>query len=176
MLPMIYLSMLDTQEEIDQFEELYKKYKGKMYGIAYAVLGNNEDAEDAVQNAFINIAAGFTKISQKPCNEIEAYIVIICRNAAIDIYRKNKKESVRQELTENIADDIVFSDLVVTREMMLSAVKQLPDELKDVLFLYMYEQRTAKETAGILKISENDVRTRAHRAKAIIRKLLKGDE
>lgn len=176
MLPMIYLSALDTQEDIDKFEMLYKKYRRKMYGIAYAILGNNEDAEDAVQNAFIKLANEFTEILQKSCNEIEAHVVIIIRNAAIDIYRRNKKVGIGNELTENIADEGDFSDIIIAREMMFSVVKQLPAEYKDVLFLYVYEQRTAKETAKMLKISENDVWVKAHRAKTMLRKLLKGDE
>ena len=178
MIPMIYLSSLDTQEDRSKFEEIYQKYRSKMYGIAYSILGNNEDSEDAVHNAFVKLADEFTNISHLSCNEITSYIVIIIRNAAIDIYRRNKRDREFKEPIEAIKDetDIDFSDIIITKEMMLSAVKQLPEKYKDVLFLYYYEQRSSKETAQLLGISESDVRVAAYRAKAMLRKILKGDD
>ena len=68
MIPMIYLSSLDTQEDRSKFEEIYQKYRSKMYGIAYSILGNNEDSEDAVHNAFVKLADEFTNISHLSCN------------------------------------------------------------------------------------------------------------
>ena len=52
----IYLSMLETNEEKNQFEQLYIKYKQDMYAVAYGVLKNKEDAEDAVHQSFLKIA------------------------------------------------------------------------------------------------------------------------
>lgn len=51
----IYLSALDTDEEKDYFEELYLQYRHKMYGIAYSILHNEQDSEDAVHQAFLKI-------------------------------------------------------------------------------------------------------------------------
>ena len=48
----IYLSMLETNEEKNQFEQLYIKYKQDMYAVAYGILKNKEDAEDAVHQSF----------------------------------------------------------------------------------------------------------------------------
>lgn len=52
----IYLSMLETNEEKNQFEQLYIKYKQDMYAVAYGILKNKEDAEDAVHQSFLKIA------------------------------------------------------------------------------------------------------------------------
>ena len=146
-----------------------------MYGIAYSILRNREDAEDAVHNAFVRIADNYSKISNLSCNEIESYIVIIIRNSAIDIYRKNKRDNTSQELTENTSDRDNLSDMIITKELLKAAVKQLPDKYKDVLFLCVYEQHSAKETGKILGISESDVRVRLHRAKTVLKKLMKED-
>ena len=78
MLP-IYLAELDTQEEKDLFEKLYREYKSKMFSIASGILNNEADAEDAVDMAFHRLAKNFTKISNKNCNETEGYIVICIR-------------------------------------------------------------------------------------------------
>ena len=89
----IYLSMLETNEEKNQFEQLYIKYKQDMYAVAYGILKNKEDAEDAVHQSFLKIADNFSKVSQIPCHELKAYIVIICRNTAINIYRQNQNRA-----------------------------------------------------------------------------------
>ncbi len=88
----VYLSMLDTDEDKRQFEILYTKYRQNMYAVAYSILHNTEDAEDAVHQAFIAIANNFEKIRQIPCQEIKAYIVVIIRNTSIDNYNRNKKK------------------------------------------------------------------------------------
>ena len=59
----IYLSLIDDDDDKDRFEELYKKYRIGMYKIAFSILHNNEDAEDAVHEAFLCIANKFQKIS-----------------------------------------------------------------------------------------------------------------
>ena len=48
-----YVQMLDTPEEKIRFEQIYTKYRGMMYCIANSILKNDQDAEDAVHNAFI---------------------------------------------------------------------------------------------------------------------------
>ena len=66
----IYLSMLETNEEKNQFEQLYIKYKQDMYAVAYGILKNKEDAEDAVHQSFLKIADTFSKDSHIPCPEL----------------------------------------------------------------------------------------------------------
>lgn len=48
----LYLAMIDTHEEKNKFEELYKEYKSTMYNFAMAILKDSYMAEDAVHNAF----------------------------------------------------------------------------------------------------------------------------
>lgn len=76
---MLYLSMLETDEDKQNFERLYIRYAQDMYAVAYNILKNKEDAEDAVHQSFLKIAENFRKISQIPCHEIKPYIVIISR-------------------------------------------------------------------------------------------------
>jgi RNA polymerase sigma-70 factor (ECF subfamily) len=87
----ICLSLIDDEDSKHRFEQLYYKYRQRMYAVAYAILNNPHDAEDAVQTAFLSAANNFKKISSFSCQEIEAYFVIIIRNHSINTYRKNKK-------------------------------------------------------------------------------------
>ena len=81
MLPIMYMSLVDD-DDLPQFEKLYEKYRQQLYAIAYSILNNEQDAEDAVQIAFQNIANDFKKISQIPCNELpsERHLEAIARS------------------------------------------------------------------------------------------------
>ena len=146
MLPMIYMALIDD-EDVPEFEKLYENYKQLLYNLAFSILNNHHDAEDAVQETFIKIADTFTKILQIPCNELTSYIVIICRNISINKYNKNKRTSEHTiRLNENITASEVFS------------------------------ASESKEAAALLGISEGNVRIKVFRAREMLRKLLKGGE
>lgn len=63
---LIYMALIETEEDRVLFEQIYYKYKGLMFHVAYGVLGQREDAEDAVQMAFEAIAKnieGFLRLT-----------------------------------------------------------------------------------------------------------------
>ena len=84
---LIYMALIETEEDRVLFEQIYYKYKGLMFHVAYGVLGQREDAEDAVQMAFEAIAKNIEKISSVDCPKTRSYIVIITERKAIDIQR-----------------------------------------------------------------------------------------
>ena len=55
---LLYLQMLETPEEKSLFEQIYLEYRGLMYHVAYEILHNDQDAEDAVHQAFVTVKAG----------------------------------------------------------------------------------------------------------------------
>lgn len=172
---MLYLSVLDSEEEKDLFEKLYKENEQDMYAVAYRILHNQEDAEDAVHQAFLKVADNLTKISQMPCHEVKAYVVMISRNTAINMYRSNKRRAEHSTVLNEEVDHVSsfshedYSELV-------AAIKQLPQEYKDVLFLYCLQGFSSKETAKMLHISAESVRQRALRAKQMLKEILKRGE
>lgn len=173
MLPMIYMALVDD-DDLPQFEELYEKYRQQLYGVAYNILNNEQDAEDAVLLTYEKIADKFKEISQIPCNELPSVIVIICRNTAINIYRENKK---RAKQTAALNEKISAKDVFGTCEdkaALISAIKQLPDEYKDILFLYDMQGFTSKEIAKMLGIKESAVRVKAFRARKMLKDILNG--
>ena len=76
---------IENDEERSLAENLYLTYKSRMYGIAYAILHNREDAEDAVMDAVFSIVKNISLFSSIPRNKTESLIVVIIRNAAINI-------------------------------------------------------------------------------------------
>ncbi len=59
---LVYLQMIDLEENQSKFKRIYDKYRWLMFSIALKILHNREDAEDALQNAFIAIAKDFFNI------------------------------------------------------------------------------------------------------------------
>ena len=174
-LPMIYMALVDD-EDIPEFEKLYEKYKQLLYNLAFSILNNHHDAEEAVQETFIKIADTFTNVLQIPCNELTSYIVIICKNISINKYNKNKRASEHTiRLNENLTASDVFS-VSESKEALMKALSQLPQDYKDVIFLFDLQGLSAKEAAMLLGISEGNVRIKAFRAREMLRKLLKGGE
>lgn len=60
----LYLSLIDSDESKDKFEELYLKYRRQMKIIAFKILGDEGLAEDAVHNAFLKIISAFDKFNE----------------------------------------------------------------------------------------------------------------
>jgi len=60
---MIYLQMIESEDDKVKFEEIYRKYKSLMFYAANKILHNEQDAEDAVHMAFIKIAENIKKMN-----------------------------------------------------------------------------------------------------------------
>lgn len=172
-----YLSILETNEDKDRFEKLYRMFKQDMYAIAYSILNNKEDAEDAVHQAFIAIANNFEKVNKIPSQEIKSYVVIISKNTALNFYKKNKRiASHRIELNDNIAvDDIDFLEQY-EYDQLVKVISELPEIYKDVIFLRYLEGFTSKEIAGMLSITSESVWKRLERAKKLLKEALEKDD
>ena len=73
---------IENEEERNLAEKLYLTYKSKMYGIAYSILHNKEDAEDTVMDSVYKIVNNISKFTDADRNRTESLIVIIVRNTA----------------------------------------------------------------------------------------------
>ena len=74
---LIYLQMLGSPEEKSILEQIYLEYRGLMYHVAYEILHNEQDAEDAVHHAFVKIAENIKKITDPVCPKTHSYVVTI---------------------------------------------------------------------------------------------------
>ena len=169
----IYLSVLDSPEDKDLFEEWYRLYRGSMYNIAFSILHNNEDSEDAVNDAFLHIANRFEKIRKLSRQEVKAYYVIIVRNISINIYRQNKSRYEHYKpLSENDAPVEVDFLGEIDRKALPKAVSSLPSEYKDLIFMFYSENLTAKEIAEYLGTTQSAVWKKLGRARKLLRDTL----
>lgn len=173
---MLYLSAIEAQEDKDKFEQIYLKYRQTMYAVAYDILKNKTDAEDAVHQSFLKIANDFDNISRKSYQEIKPYLLIICRNTAIDMYRANKRALEKNiYMEQNEIPDITTLENA-DYDRLYSAIKDLSQIYKDVLYLYEFMGYSAKETAELLNITTDVVYKRLGRARKMLKSSLEKGE
>lgn len=172
-----YLSMLNTEEDKSRFEELYIKYRQRMYGLAFGVLKNKADAEDAVHQSFVIIANHFEKIKTFSCHETESYIVIITKNVSINIYKRNKKNAERftEFDDEQLSVDVNFFEKF-DYDKLVEIISDLPQIYKEILLLHYVEDFSFKEISKMLDVSIDCVRKRLERSKKLLKKELERGE
>ncbi|GHU47210.1 hypothetical protein FACS1894120_5020 [Clostridia bacterium] len=177
-----YISIIDNPNDKEKFTSLYEKYKDHMYKVAFSILRNNENAEDAVQNSFLRIIKNFSLFDNVFCEKTRRLIVIISKQCAIEIYRKVKTAS---EFSENIEPDFdiaseynLENDVLsnANRERIYNFIKNLPATYKDVIRLRFVEDYSNDEIAKILGITKTNVETRVTRGKAMLASAISREE
>ena len=163
-----YLAMIDSPDDQEKFEKVYTKYRYLMLHVAYKILQNHHDAEDAVHQAFISIIENLDNVFEVDSPKTRSYIVIITERKAIDLLRKIQK---RQALEFN--EDI--SGVEIPFEMdnpIAAAIAKLPLQYREVLLMRYHNGFSAKEIASILSMSDSGVRKLIVRAKKALQELL----
>lgn len=122
---LIYLSMLDSNEDRQDFIELYNRHCNAMLLVARRYFPQDQaSAEDAVQNAWIKAIENFSKIQEIPCNKKGAYLVIIVRNECISILRSRKSELPLEEALTKGQEDLDDS-----ARSVVEIICQMPDTI-----------------------------------------------
>lgn len=176
---MFSAAFLMTLDEPDRklVDDLYKKYEQMMYRIAFNVLHNFHDAEDAVHSTFVKVIDDLEKIRAINDNEIRYYISVMTKNTALDIQRKNNRIEVSDELDEldDKKTDCSVEDKVLTKidaDRINEALMLLPDRDYEVLYLNLVREHSPSEIAQKLNITPIAARQRIFRAKQKLRDLL----
>lgn len=87
------LELIENEEDREFCRKLSEQFDSAMYHVAYGILKNSADAEDAVQESYIAIINNLDKISRENCHKAWNYIVTIVRSRAINVYRRRNRES-----------------------------------------------------------------------------------
>ncbi len=176
---------METHEKSqEKFRQLYQRYEQPMYRIAYAILHQTEQAEDAVSDAFLQILKNLSKIDSADSEETKHYVVQIIRRTAINQYRKNARESKQtapwDEQVLQIPDETNDTETVFARAIQQEAMAALFDNLRDnereIIWLHCQKEMTFSEIAERLSIRESTARKRFERAKkSIMKQIEKGE-
>ena len=177
------LVALAQKSDYTAFEELVGRYEGKIYGHVVRLLGNREDAEDALQETFLNAFRSLNNFRGE--SSFSTWIYRISTNNALMKIRKRKKEegNFDEELPppnmlplegghgflKNPGDAFIEKELL---EKLDKTIKKLPEKYRTIFLLRDVEEFSTLRTAEILGISEALVKTRLHRARIFLKDAL----
>lgn len=176
MLFWILLESLDDDEQ-DFVKGIYTEYGKTVYAIAYDIVGNKDDAGDALSQVMIKVIKNLTSFTGISRKEIRSLIVIYSRNTAKDIYRQNKRrmnkefhaiENVDGEEPDIIDYDTDIEKLILsdeTAKIIAEALLKLDSEYKDIILLKYVHGYKSSKIAELYNISEDNVNTKLHKAK-----------
>lgn len=169
----LYMAMVDTDEERSLVEQLYTSYEQMMYKAAFSVLKDSYYAEDAVHEAFLRIIRNMSCLNFDDDKKTRALLVITVRNVCFNMLRRNKRMPVIDEPEEE-TEDISAKEEYLKLEAPSAAelIKQLPDEIREVIVMRFIRGDDAKTTADILGISVPTVYSRIRRAREIIKEFI----
>ena len=160
---------------------LYEAYEQPMYGIAYAILHDRYQAEDAVQEAFIRMVRYLPKCRDIHSQKTKTLIVRCIKSAAIDIYRKNRREENHISTEENtwIEDKHnaieSYMETISFRQMLDKIRDRLPGIYQDVIRLRYYYGMPVSDISKVLEINEDNVYQRLSRAKKLVKEIIRED-
>ena len=165
------------------FEAIVRAHGGRLLAVARRFLGNNEDAQDAVQDAFIRAFKAIHTFEARA--QLHTWLHRILVNTALMKLRERRRrptESLDDLLPAYSADGHQtvasrdWSDAVLERKetagIVREAIAMLPDSYREVLVLRDIEEKDTSEAAEILGTTPNVVKVRLHRARQALRTLL----
>jgi RNA polymerase sigma-70 factor (ECF subfamily) len=152
---------------------LYKMYSKAMYNVGYRITGNEDEAEDVLQEAFINAFRNLD--SYRGDAAFGAWLKRIVVNKAINAVKKKKHTPIPEDENWDVSDDEPAADYGdgLTVERVRQGIEQLPAGYRTVLSLYLLEGYDHQEIAEILGISESTSKSQLNRAKNKLREYLK---
>ena len=157
-------------------ESCYELYEQKMFRVALSVLHDEKFAEDAVQEAFLQLIKHKVFFRKADSDDCKRYIITVIRNASINIYNKrnneNKIVSYSDNLEEICGEQAIEDDRSELEAVCTPLMNSLPPKYFNVVNCLVIHDYSVAETARELGITEANVRKRYERAKKMMRQNL----
>lgn len=142
------------------------EYQEELYRLAYHILRNKEDAEDALQETLLR-AYNYLWQLEHP-KYFKTWITKILMNTAFDIQRKRKTNLDIDEYAEKVGT----SEDMTTAVMLDKAIHELDELNQKIVLLFYYEDYSVKEISSILNISVMNVKQRLSRSRKSLKVIL----
>jgi len=187
---MTYKDVADEQlvrqaqaDDTRAFDELVNRYRDRVYRLAFRILRHEEDAAEALQDAFLSAFRGIKKFKAE--STFSTWLYRVATNAALMRYRRRREPHLSLEQSQSSnpdAEPLEVPDWSAqpleelldqeTREVMEAGVARLPEDLRTVFALRDVEGMSNAEVAEVLEISVPAVKSRLHRARSGLREEL----
>ena len=152
----------------ESFGELCRRYYQSLVAVADSVLMDHHLAEDAAQEALGAACRQLEKL-KKP-ERFGPWVVTICRNVAKDMLRKRQRQRKPIQTCQDRESDYEDND---QNAILAEALQQLPQNLREVIFLRFYNEMSYRQMSKVLGATERVIDGRIRRAKKKIAIYLK---
>jgi RNA polymerase sigma-70 factor (ECF subfamily) len=165
--------------DVDLFELLMRRHNQRLYRTCIAILRNDSLAEEVVQDAYVRAYQHLVQFEGRA--RFSTWLTRIAVHEALGRLRQGRRSEELDAMPEVIKDAHTIStapdpeERLAQRELgslLESSVQKLPEPYRIVFMLREVEEASTEEVAQILEISEENVKTRLHRARALLRKAL----
>jgi len=174
-----------TAEELARYDGIVQRYTRHVYNIAYRMTGNEADARDLSQEAFLRVYRALRRV--QPGAPLESWLYRIVSNLYIDLLRRRPRVRVesldapidtpRGEMVREFPDAAANPEAVFEREHIDGAIQEalgtLSAELRMVVILSDIEGFAYEEIAAMLRVPLGTVKSRLHRARQVLQQRLR---
>lgn len=151
------------------FKQLYNHYSGAMYNTSLRIVNNTEEAEDILQESFMDAFRNIHSFENK--SSFGAWLKQIVVNKSINLLKKGRLTLVEADVEVPDTQEEEQTDWKVLQ--IKEAIKKLPDGYRTTLTLYLLEGYDHEEIAQILGVAESTTRTQYIRAKKKLLAIIK---
>lgn len=175
------------QQVIDQvkagntalYEIIMRRYNQRLYRVALSILRDPAEAEDVMQDAYVRAYQHLDQFAGHAA--FSTWLTRIAVNQALHRLKLRKRDQQMTEfedeeesmkVTEPSLDPEQRASVMEAGQLLEEAVLELPGQYRSVIMLRDIEELSTAETAAALELTEENVKTRLHRGRAMMRDLL----
>ena len=166
-----------TVDSTETIAALVAEYSTTLYRVAYSVMRNAAEAEDAVQEAFLRVLKHREKLAE--IRDVRVWLIRITWNVVLDRKRRGKTRPENDDIADFArvlpsADRSADEELISSQEhaRILALIDLLPAKERQALLLSAVEELSTAQIASVLKTTESSVRSRIFRARRELSALL----
>ena len=164
---------LKNREE-KAFAYLYDNYSAALYGVILKIVENTEDANDVLQDAFLNISRSTESYDADKGGSLFTWILNIARNKAIDKYRQKTRQSKNQREHSGVSlhnEHIQNATMQVETIGVKSLLNSMKPELKEIVDLHYFKGYTHQEITQLTQLPLGTVKTKIRSAMGELKKM-----
>ncbi len=158
-------------DSAEQIQQMIFDYHAALFGFAYRLTGNRADAEDMVQQTFLNAVENARQIRDR--TKIKSWLMVTLKNCFLKSRRRRRplsETSLQVDVSQLATCEVEHTR--VDGEALQLAINQLPDDHRLILAMFYYQQLSYREIANTLGVKIGTVMSRLARAKARLRGIL----
>lgn len=155
---------------VNSFGILVEKYQDMVYGLAYKMLKNREEAEEVSQDTFIKAYKSLSRFNGD--SKFSTWLYRIAYNTSLDLIKRNAKFQNSVEIDDVVSGELVEFDTIYESiekkeraKIVEACMAKMSKEERGILHLFYFEELSIKEIVEVTSEKENNVKVKLHRAR-----------